>query len=120
MIAAASAALHSWAALTLWIGPLFTTKGFHQLQNTGEHTGLPYDPDIFRNTRTLRGIAPMRWLMWNMSWHTAHHCFPGVPFHALPALHREIAIRRSIPTRTYLGAQRDIFAGLIARRRAAA
>ena len=120
VIAAASSALHSWAALSLWIGPLFVTKGFHQLQNTGEHTGLPHDPDIFRNTRTLRGIAPMRWLVWNMSWHTAHHCFPGVPFHALPALNREIAARRPIPTRTYLGAQRDIFAGLIARRRAAA
>ena len=119
-IAAVSAAVHSWAALTLWIGPMLATKGFHQLQNTGEHTGLPHDPDIFRNTRTLSVAPPMRWLMWNMSWHTAHHCFPGVPFHALPALHREIAVRRRIPTQTYLGAQRDIFAGLIARRRAAA
>jgi fatty acid desaturase len=98
---------------------MLAPKGFHQLQNTGEHTGLPHHPDIFRNTRTLSGIAPIRWLVWNMSWHTAHHCFPGVPFHALPALHREIAVRRPIPTRSYLGAQRDIFAGLLARRRAA-
>jgi len=120
VIAVASVALHSWAALSLWIGPMLATKGFHQLQNTGEHTGLPHDPDIFRNTRTLRGLSPMRWLMWNMSWHTAHHCFPGVPFHALPDLHLEISSRRPIPTRTYLGAQRDIFAGLIARRRALA
>jgi len=116
-IAAASAVLGSWAAASLWIGPMFATKWFHQLQNTGEHTGLAHDPDTFRNTRTLAGPPPMRWLMWNMSFHTAHHCFPGVPFHALPDLHREIVagLGRPVPTRGYLQAQRDIFAFLIAR-----
>jgi fatty acid desaturase len=118
-IAAASAVFHSSAALSLWVGPMLATKWFHQLQNTGEHTGLPHDPDILRNTRTLTGPAPMRWLMWNMSWHTAHHCFPGVPFHALPALHGEItsSLRRTVPTCGYLEAQRQIFAGLMARGR---
>ena len=113
-IAALSIALGSWAALTLWIAPMFLTKWVHQLQNMGEHTGLPHDPDTFRNTRTLRGPAPMRWLVWNMSYHTAHHSFPGVPFHALPALHREIEARLDHPvvTRGYLEAQRDIFAYL--------
>ncbi len=90
VIAGVSAAAGSWLAVWLWIGPLFATKVVHQLQNTGEHTEMPNDPDIFRNTRTLVGPPPMRWLMWNMSYHTAHHAFPGVPFHALPALHREI------------------------------
>jgi fatty acid desaturase len=118
-IVVASAMFESWAALSLWIGPMLATKWFHQLQNTGEHTGLPHDPDIFRNTRTLTGPAPMRWLMWNMSWHTAHHCFPGVPFYALPALHREItgALGRPIPTCGYVEAQRQIFAGLAAQGR---
>jgi fatty acid desaturase len=117
--AALSIALHSWLAVELWIGPLLLTKAFHQLQNTGEHTGLPHDPDIFVNTRTLRGPAPIRWLMWNMSWHTAHHGFPGVPFFALPALDTEIraGLGREIPTRGYIEAQRDIFAGLLATRR---
>jgi fatty acid desaturase len=116
-LAAASVALHSWLAVELWIGPLLLTKWFHQLQNTGEHTGLPHDPDIFVNTRTLAGPAPMRWLMWNMSWHTAHHAFPGVPFHALRALDGEIraGLGREIPTRGYIEAQRDIFAGLARR-----
>jgi fatty acid desaturase len=120
VIAVVSAALQSWAAVTLWIAPVLVTKWFHQLQNTGEHTGLPHDPDIFRNTRTLKGPAPMRWLMWNMSYHTAHHCFPGVPFHVLPALHGEILARlgRPVPTSGYIQAQREIFAGLIAARRA--
>jgi fatty acid desaturase len=122
LVACASLAFESWAALTLWIGPPFLTKGFHQLQNLGEHTGLPHDPDIFRNTRTLTGPAPMRWLMWNMSWHTAHHCFPGVPFHALPELHREIlaGLGLQMPTSGYIQAQREIFAGLMAGRGSAA
>ena len=67
----------------------------------------------------------MRWLMWNMSWHTAHHAFPGVPFHALPALHREIetGLGRPVIVRGYLEAQAEIL-GQLARqdavRRAAA
>jgi fatty acid desaturase len=114
LIAGASIYLGSFAALSLWIGPMFLTKWFHQLQNTGEHTGLPHDPDTFRNTRTLKGPAPMRWLMWNMSYHTAHHCFPGVPFHALPALHAEIeaGLAHPVTTRGYIQAQRDIYASL--------
>ncbi len=113
-VAAASVLLRTWLAVELWIAPMFATKWFHQLQNTGEHTGLPHDPDIFRNTRTLTGPPVMHWLMWNMSWHTAHHCFPAVPFHALPALDCEIraGLDRPIPTRGYIEAQMDIFAGL--------
>ena len=110
----------SWLVLILWLGPLFATKLFHQLQNTGEHTGMPNTPDIFSNTRTLKGPAPRRWLMWNMSYHTAHHAFPGVPFHALPALHREIVagLGRPVIERGYIEAQREIFAWLATEGRA--
>jgi fatty acid desaturase len=125
LIAGLSIVERSWAAVVLWIGPLLATKAFHQLQNTGEHTGMPNDPSIFVNTRTLRGPGWMRWLMWNMSYHTAHHAFPGVPFHALPALHREIVagVERPLVERGYIEAQREIFAWLAVRdaeRRAAA
>jgi fatty acid desaturase len=119
VIAGVSAAAGSWLAVWLWIGPLLATKVVHQLQNTGEHTEMPHDPDIFLNTRTLVGPPPMRWLMWNMSYHTAHHAFPGVPFFALPQLHREIVRRRAegVIERGYLQAQREIFASLFARSR---
>jgi fatty acid desaturase len=117
-VTATSLATGSLLAVTLWIGPLLLFKGFHQLQNTGEHVGMPYDPNIYLNTRTLRGPIWMRWLMWNMGWHTAHHAFPGVPFHALPALHREIeaGLGRPVIVRGYLEAQREIFAGLAVER----
>ena len=28
--------------------------------------------------------------MWNMPYHAEHHAYPGVPFHALPKLHKGI------------------------------
>lgn len=121
-IAAASVAFRSWIAVEFWIGPLLLTKWFHQLQNTGEHTGLDHDSDTFRNTRTLKGPAVMRWLVWNMSYHTAHHCFPGVPFHRLAELHGDIVanLGRPVPTLGYIEAQREIFATLRRRAREAA
>ncbi|HEY2660658.1 MAG TPA: fatty acid desaturase [Caulobacteraceae bacterium] len=114
LVAALSALFHSWIAVLCWLGPLLATKAFHQLQNTGEHTGLAHDSNTFRNTRTLRGPPVMRWLVWNMSYHTAHHCFPGVPFHALPQLHRDIVAGLDHPVATlgYIEAQREIYASL--------
>ena len=42
-----------------------------------------------------------------MQYHTAHHAFPGVPFHQLPQLHRRIFTARGgePPTMTYLAFQ---------------
>jgi fatty acid desaturase len=114
LIALASVVFGSGDALLFWIGPLFATKGFHQLQNTGEHTAMPQAPDVFVNTRTLTGPPIMRWLMWNMSYHTAHHAYPATPFHALPRLHAAIVrnLPHPIPTLGYIEAQRAIFESL--------
>jgi len=100
----ASLVFQSWLAVEFWLAPMLLTKWFHQLQNIGEHTGLTHIPDTLKNTRTLEGPAVMRWLMWNMSYHTAHHTFPGVPFHRLPDLHREIERRlgEGVPSAGYL------------------
>jgi fatty acid desaturase len=117
IVTGASMLAQSWLAVTLWIGPLLLTSAFRQLRVTGEHTGLPEAPDVLARARTLEGPPWLRWLMWNTGWHAAHHAYPTVPFHALPALHQEIADRRDPPlVRTgYLQAQREIFAWLRAR-----
>jgi len=103
-IAAISLSFQSWAAVEFWLAPMLLTKCFHQLQNVGEHTGLTHFPDTLRNTRTLQGPALLRWLMWNMSYHTAHHTFPSVPFHRLPELHQVIEQRlgKAVPAAGYL------------------
>ena len=52
-----------------------------------EHTGLGREGDQIERTRTVRTNAFLRWLMWNMPYHAEHHAYPGIPYHALPALH---------------------------------
>ncbi len=89
-IAAVSIATGSWAAMALWLLPMLALKPVHQLQNTIEHLGLPHVDTITENTRTTRTNPVMRWLCWNMQFHTAHHAFPGVPCYKLPKLHRTI------------------------------
>jgi fatty acid desaturase len=107
LIAAASVIARSSLALEIWLLPMLLLKPVHQLQNTIEHLGLPHIDTITLNTRSTRTNAVMRWLGWNMQYHTAHHAFPGVPCYYLPALHREIFINRNSPppTMSYLGFQ---------------
>ncbi|MEL7117594.1 MAG: fatty acid desaturase [Pseudomonadota bacterium] len=89
-IAVVSVALQSWAAVILWLAPMLLMKPVHQLQNTIEHLGLSHESDIFKNTRSTRINAVMRWLCWQMPYHTAHHAFPSVPFWQLKDLDAEL------------------------------
>ena len=90
LIAGVSVWAQSWAALAFWIVPMVLTKPVHQLQNTIEHLGLSHQDDILENTRSTRTNAAMRWLCWQMPYHTAHHVFPSVPFWKLKHLNTKI------------------------------
>lgn len=107
LIGALSVMSRSWLALELWLLPMLLMKPVHQLQNTIEHLGLPHIDSISENTRSTRTNALMRWLAWNMQYHTAHHAFPGVPCYRLRELHDEIFVSRgrAPPTMSYLGFQ---------------
>ncbi|SMY06563.1 fatty acid desaturase [Flavimaricola marinus] len=86
LIALVALILGSWAPLTFWLIPMILTKPVHQLQNTIEHLGLSHEDDILENTRSTRANALIRWLCWQMPYHTAHHTFPAVPFWKLADL----------------------------------
>jgi fatty acid desaturase len=45
---------------------------------------------MLRNTRTVITLRPLRWLNWNNAHHAEHHALPGIPFHALPELHKDL------------------------------
>jgi fatty acid desaturase len=112
VLAALSVAAHSWLAVTLWLAPMLVTKPLQMLQNMGEHLGLEDgELDTTRNTRTLLVPDFVRWALWQMPYHTAHHTFPGVPFHRLPALHRALEARlgRPMPAAGYF----EVVAGAI-------
>jgi fatty acid desaturase len=90
LIALISVSMGSWIALQLWLAPMLVMKVAHQLQNTIEHLGLTHGNDIMENTRSTRANRAMRWICWNMQYHTAHHAFPSVPFHRLRDLNRSL------------------------------
>jgi fatty acid desaturase len=110
LIAGVSLYAQSWVAVVLWLAPMCAMKFTHQLQNTIEHLGLTHE-DVIENTRSTRTNALMRWMTWQMQYHTAHHAFPGVPFHRLHELHSIMFSSRGVepPTMTYLGFQRAVF-----------
>ena len=90
LIVGISVMFHSWAAMAFWIIPMLLTKPVHQLQNTIEHLGLSHEDNILENTRSTRTNALMRWLCWQMPYHTAHHVFPSAPFWKLRILNAKI------------------------------
>lgn len=56
-----------------------------------QHAGLAEDVLDYRlNTRTMKLNPVLRFLYWNMNYHTEHHMFTSVPYHALPELHELI------------------------------
>ncbi|MGH6923991.1 MAG: fatty acid desaturase [Propylenella sp.] len=87
-IAALSLALRSNAALVYWVIPVLLGQPFLRAYLLAEHTGLPLVESFWENTRTTLTGYPLRFLAWNMPFHTEHHVNPGVPFYALPELHR--------------------------------
>ena len=107
VIIAASILLKSWDAVIYWIAPLGLTKWAHNIQNLIEHNGMPHEGGIFENTRSTRTNAFMRWMCWNMQYHTAHHAYPSVPFYRLKQLHEEAFTANGLKpaTMTYLGFQ---------------
>ncbi len=90
LLAIVSVALQSWALILYWIAPMMLTKVVHQMQNTIEHLGLEHSNDIMTNTRSTATNAVMRWMCWQMQYHTAHHMFPSVPFWKLKELNAAI------------------------------
>lgn len=56
-----------------------------------QHAGLAENVlDHRLNCRTIYMNRINRFLYWNMNYHTEHHMFPLVPYHALPQLHEKI------------------------------
>lgn len=116
LIALLSFTFSSTAALTFWILPMVSMKCFHMLQNIVEHTGMPHEPDILVNTRTVRATPLMRRLFWNMPYHTAHHTYPMVPFYHLPDLHQCLvnAMGKQPPTVGHFAFQKHMIKKLMA------
>ena len=97
--AAASLALGTDALLWYWVVPALIAQPMLRIFLLAEHTGCPLVPDMLRNSRTTHTNALVRFLAWNMPYHSEHHTYAAVPFHALPALHERLKDRhrRAVP-----------------------
>jgi fatty acid desaturase len=98
-----------------WLAPLLLLKGMHQVENVTEHTGMPHIKGILKNTRSIDTVWVLRWLCWQMPYHTAHHTYPAVPFWKLKTLHKEIFTDKGIEPETigYLSFQWNMFKKLL-------
>lgn len=85
-LAVVSVWLETWAVLIFWLIPRIVAEPVERVIRMSEHVGCSRTDDILRNSRTVLACRPVRWLSWNMPFHTAHHAVPLVPFHAIPDL----------------------------------
>jgi Na+-transporting NADH:ubiquinone oxidoreductase subunit F len=79
-----------------------------------QHAGLAENVlDHRLNCRTVYMNSVNRYLYWNMNYHTEHHMFPLVPYHALPRLHE--AVKDDMPAAYpgLLAAWREIVPALL-------
>lgn len=102
LVAALSVLSGSTAALYYWVIPVLLGQPLLRLYLLAEHTGCPEVGDMLGNTRTTLSNPLLRWLAWNMPYHTEHHVAAAVPFHQLPALHRLLRGRVVVLTPGYL------------------
>jgi len=79
------------ALFWFWLLPLAGGQPLLRFVLMAEHGGCSTDTDGLSNTRTTLTLPPLRWLMWDMSFHVEHHLYPSVPFHALAEAHGHLA-----------------------------
>jgi fatty acid desaturase len=108
LIAVSALVAQSSAPLEYWLLPAMLGQPFLRMYLLAEHTGCPLVADMRANSRTTLTNLAMQRLAWNMPFHTAHHMFPGIPFHALPEAHRRIRDQVRYEARGYLSVQREL------------
>jgi len=111
-IAVISVVLRTDAVIVFWVVPAVLGQPWLRLYLMAEHTGCPLTPDMLANSRTTLSNPVVRFFAWNMPYHAEHHSFPAVPFHALPALHADLAPALKSTARGYIAVQREILGAL--------
>jgi fatty acid desaturase len=75
-----------------WIVPFFfVTMIILRLRSLAEHFGLPYQGELSSSRNIYCGfVEKIFFAPLNVNYHTAHHCYPSVPFYNLPKLQKEL------------------------------
>jgi len=108
-IVAASAAMHSFFPIVAFFGGRLAGGWVPQLFINSQHMCMSEAVADHRYcTRSLACILPVRVLYWNMNYHIEHHLYPGVPFHALPAISKLVKDELPVPIRGAVMANLEI------------
>ncbi len=116
-VALLSIATGSLVAVKLWLVPLLLGQPFLRAYLLAEHGACPLVADMLENSRTTFAGRLIRFIAWNMPYHTAHHAFPTIPFHRLPQATALIRQHIAVTAQGYLDAHRQIRAGWSANRK---
>ncbi|RDD63856.1 fatty acid desaturase [Ferruginivarius sediminum] len=92
--------------------PALLGQPFLRAYLLAEHTGCPFVPQMLRNSRTTHTSALVRRLAWNMPYHSEHHAYPAIPFHALPDAHRLLRERIETQADGYVAVHHNIISDL--------
>jgi len=111
-IAVVAALIDPWAPVLYWLLPAALAQPLLRLYLNGEHGGVAQAGDSFATARTTLTHPAIRWLAWNMPYHTEHHLYPNVPFHALPRLHARVRGRLHNVGTGYVAVNRGLWAAL--------
>jgi fatty acid desaturase len=106
----AASLLWSPVLLWVWVVPVLLGQPALRIYLLAEHGDCPRVANMFANTRTTLTTGLMRYLAWNMPYHTEHHVYPAVPFHQLPALHDVMRTRLRVTAAGYVAFTRDYLA----------
>jgi fatty acid desaturase len=96
--------------LLYWVLPLAVGQPILRFILLAEHTDRPNTDDMLTNTRTTLTLAPLRFMMWNMSFHAEHHLYASIPFHRLAAAHEKLGAHFDCVEKGYLKVHRQIVA----------
>jgi fatty acid desaturase len=98
--------------LLYWLLPLAIGQPILRFILLAEHTDRPTNDNMLANTRTTLTLAPLRWLIWHISFHAEHHLYPSIPFHQLAAAHEKLGDRFECVENGYIEVHRQILANL--------
>jgi fatty acid desaturase len=93
---------------TLWLLPLAVGQPILRAILLAEHTGCSNDNNPLSNTRTTLTWFPLKFLIWNISFHASHHLYPSIPFHALPRAHQQLKEHFAVIEAGYVKVHRNI------------
>jgi fatty acid desaturase len=96
--------------ITYWMLPLAVGQPILRFLLLAEHTDRPNTDNMLANTRTTLTLAPLRFLIWNISYHAEHHLYASIPFHQLGAAHAKLSSHFECVENGYINVHRQIIA----------